>query len=195
MLNMLLDKIMAVKGYHFKDGQDAKSICFRLIAEASREIYIVVGELDGTFYNDTFINLIKHKITDIPVKKVKILFHKEVEKASMIENMKQNNPSLLSLLENYNDLHILEIYWSEKRPKYHFCLVDNNVFIETEHKAHDSYEVYIKIDAQRLKDEYVEHFNNMINQDFVHKLSRVDFYTEYVLDSSLPMGSISWKRV
>jgi len=152
---------------------------YELQNKSSNEIWIVAGELDHKFYNDTFVNIIAKKLKTIPCFTVNILFSKDerlVHEEKIKKILKENEP-LCTLLKAEAFEGRFAMYLSEKRHPNHFGIVDNSILIEKIHEPRGPRDVLLVYNYKKLIEKYKRYFFKLINEPGVKKLSHNDFQT------------------
>ena len=160
-----------------KDFKLSKKEFMKLIDCATKEIWIVAGELNPKFYDDVFLERVREKIKDYNLH-IHFLFSKRnsVTKSEAIDIFIEENPLLVEMFKDDVLRKNITMYWANKRPVYHFNIIDNNVLLEDIHKSHSPRDVYIKKGDRQLASEYKEHFNKMIaKNDIVEPFVIEDF--------------------
>lgn len=162
-------------GIAYSKHEETKESYLSILNAARNHIYIVAGELDPRFYSGRFVSIIREKLKENEGITINIIYHKKpaenIEKAK--EDLKKQNRGLYKLLmeiKDTQDLERLNLYWAEKRPKYHFAVADRNVFLEGVHESGKDRDAFIKRNTIRLKDDYKGYFEDMAKLPEVHKL-------------------------
>jgi hypothetical protein len=177
MLQKIERLLVDVLGETIPAQQESKGKFLELIDNARKGIWIVAGELDGSFYCGTFADKLKNKIDNNSAITIKFLFHKDSNKNTVIASLKAENKKIVSLFLDENYGKHIEFYWAKKRPIYHFVVADTSTLLEEKnHKPGGLRSVYIKKENIPLSTKYIKHFNNMANNhDIVEQLNPSDF--------------------
>jgi hypothetical protein len=162
-------------GIAYSEYEETKESYLSMLNAARNRIYIVAGELDPRFYCGKFVDIIKKKLKENEGIIIDIIYHKKPEDnfEKVKEDLKKDNRSLYNLLMEIKDTpnsERLNIYWAEKRPKYHFSLADRDVFLEGIHEPGKVRDAFIKRNTVKLKDDYRGYFEDMVKLPEVHKL-------------------------
>lgn len=177
LIHKLEAAIVDALGENIPANTDSKDIFMLMIEGARKEIWIVAGELDPTFYCGKFISAIKQKMDDIPVFKVNIIFHKDEDRVNVIQKLKEENKSLIDLFLNEKYNKNIALYWANKRPRYHFVVANNSVLLEQkDHPPNEYRDVYINKNNPTLAQKYKEYFYSMTRKtEIVKKLKKSEF--------------------
>jgi hypothetical protein len=178
-----LEEILGVEHIEKSRKKEQKERFLDLVNAAQEKIIIVAGELSPRFYDGEsgLPNIIGSKIAYNKNLRVQILFSKanantHITKAEALNVIKRDNPKLIEVFTaNRDKENNIEIYWAEKRPKFHFAICDNKLFIEEVHEPGEEKKVVILHKNNDLVAEYSNHFTKMKGADFVHTLSVNDF--------------------
>jgi len=162
-------------GKSFSKYEETRESYLSLLRDARKWIYIVAGELDPSFYSGEFVEIIEKKLKSNEGIIINILYHKKPAKdiKEAMEYLKRENPSFFNLLNQIKNTPLekrINIYWAERRPKYHFVVADNNVFIEKQHKPKEPRESYLKRNTVKLYRWYIDDFDILIKSPVAHRI-------------------------
>jgi hypothetical protein len=170
------------KGLWSKFGKfydiDTRDRYLAMLKNACREIYIVAGLLQPGFYCTTeFIEVMKEKH---PYTRLNILYHKQGEESpeKALETLQQQYRDFLELLvDRHSRLpddkkDRTRLFWSERMPLNHFCIADNALYVEKEHEPNKQRSTWVFENCPaKIQEKYIEFFNGLVSQPFVHRLS------------------------
>ena len=161
--------------------EEEREKMFDLHKKSTRYIYIVAGELEPKFYDETLAKMFRKKLETNKNLKISILFSKDVtlsikgRKKKLLE--KEENLELCKLLKNGAFEGRFSMYLSTKRPDFHFGIADETILIEKVHKSREQRDVLIVYNYKSLIDRYIKHFNNWCGAKGVLRLNEADLFT------------------
>lgn len=159
-------------------NEDSKPNCMRLVENSRRRLTVVAGELDPSFYCGEFGTLLKLKLDILRGYRADILFHKSPDKRESIGLLKYENKDLVDLFLDPTYADRMALYWASRRPRYHFIVADNSVYLEqADHPPRGDRRVYIKDNDPDLAEVYWAHFHEMVSNRIVERLKPADFNT------------------
>ena len=143
---------------------------------ANNEITAVAGELSKEAYGKFFADIISKKMSGNAHFKVRLLFLKDDEsKEKAIEKMWVENKDICTLFKEGRFENQFSIYWAERRPKFHYHIIDNNLVLEEVHEHGVPRATLILKDNTYYVQKYKERFNITIQNPIIHKLNIKDF--------------------
>ena len=160
---------------------EERKIMISLHKKSSQEIWIVAGELDNKFYNDTFAKIIKEKLKKNRNFRVRILFSKDenIECNKRMPLILQQNGELCQLLKDGAFEGRFAMFLSKERPENHFGIVDNNILIEKIHKQGSQRDVLLVKNYNTLVEKYKKYFIKLTSdKDNITRLTFEDFQTK-----------------
>ena len=173
----LFVKPVEYKRFSGEERELEREKMYEVYIKSSKEIWIVAGELDGDFYNETFANIISQKLKESPNYKVNMLFSKDenLDYEGKIKKTYEENEQLCKLLkyEAFGDR--FSMYLSEKRPENHFGIVDNCILIEKIHNQGEPRDVLLVDNYKTLVEKYKKYFMKLTVESHIKRLTFSDF--------------------
>ena len=157
-----LEEILGIEHIDRGEERRQKERFLGLARNAFQKIILVAGELNPNFYDGEsgFPKIIKDKIERNDNFRVEIMFHKKDENAtSALDTISIENPELNEVFRQYPNN--IRMYWAEKRPKYHFCVFDNNLFLEDVHETGIARKIAVVYNQPDKVNKYEEHLEKM----------------------------------
>jgi hypothetical protein len=194
-IERLFGKILGV-AYYTKNETEYASALKKfdgMMENSQKRIWVVCGEFKDSIIagNEKFAETIKSRITKAKNEnmsfEVCLLFSKNIpndlileeRKKIAIEQIKRDNEKVVKIFISNDlnpDMKYLKMYWANKRPKYHFHLSDNNLFLEKKHEPHAPREVLIIKNDKKFADKYENLFKGLIKmKNIVEPLKVSDF--------------------
>ena len=164
MIQAIKEKIEEIRGIKYISAEneriESKKEFHKLARNAKRSVFIVAGELTARLYDDKFPEIIAEKIQKDSNFMVKLLFSKVAEdKAEVVSKLTEENPNLASVFRKKSDN--IKMYYSNKRPRYHFDVFDDNLRLEEPHEAGKSKPVLVIRGNKEMANEYQGYFDEM----------------------------------
>ena len=143
---------------------------------AKNEITAVAGELSNEAYGKIFADIISEKMSGDPKFIVRLLFLKDDEsKEKAIEKMWVENKAICTIFKEGQFESQFSMYWAERRPKFHYHIIDNNLVLEEVHEHGVPRATLILKDNTDYVQKYTKRFNITIQNPIIHKLNIKDF--------------------
>lgn len=118
-----------------KKPDETRDAYINAASKFTTELKVVTGEANGKlFEKKEFTDAIDRVLRKNINATFKLVFHKRDTEAEALEDFRKENPLFTNLKERYpKQVHI---YWTPKRPRQHYAVVDNRlVILEQPHHA------------------------------------------------------------
>jgi hypothetical protein len=168
------EKIFDVEYIPKNQRKRQKRRLLELVNDSQERILVVAGELSPRDFDDKFPNIIKKKLEYNNNLQIELLFSKSdngelITEDQFIERVSQRNPNLTKVLKEYPDR--IKMYWAKRRPRYHFGIYDNNLFLEDIHKPGEAKMVRILINKQEKVNDYLGYLDIMKNASIIELIA------------------------
>lgn len=137
-LQILVDSVLIDSSFSMLpklDPERTRASYVELVANARISVKIVAGEANHQLFDrEDFGFAIGRLLFDNPKSTVMFIFHKENEFGAAKRLFQEKNKQLYALKQEFPDR--LHIYWSPKRPRQHYAVVDNGALAILEQPSH-----------------------------------------------------------
>lgn len=151
-----------------KSPDESRKSYVDAVSKFTKELKIVTGEANSKLFDlKEFADAIDVVFSKEPEAVFKLVFHKNNSEAEALEDFKRNNTHFCELRAKYPER--MKIYWTPKRPRQHYAVIDNKVVI-LEEPNHPSSQPFwativkdeeISADWEKRFDTYVSHLQEM----------------------------------